>query len=383
MRTAGIGLIRGLSERGCKPAVWCDATPEYPECSAMLRSSSRIVRARAPLRLGFAGGGTDLSPFCDDHGGFVMNATVGLYAYVHLMPRSDGLLRFDSIERGLSFTAEATGEVPLDPGTMLHCGVYNRIMQLFNDGKPLPMTLQTNVDVPAGSGMGGSSALVVALVEAFRRLLNLPLGDYDVARLAFEIERNDLRISGGKQDQYAAAFGGFNFMEFGRDPHVVINPLRIKPSTVCELEASMVLYYTGRARNSADVIEAQQSQIVSGTKKSLDALMALKVEALEMKDALLRGRLDAIAAVMNRGWQAKKLTADAVSTAEIDRILDLALANGARAGKVSGAGGGGFVLILADPTERHRVASALEDQPGRLLPVVFTEEGVTSWTVEA
>jgi D-glycero-alpha-D-manno-heptose-7-phosphate kinase len=348
----------------------------------MRESGGRIIRARAPLRLGLAGGGTDLSPFCDDHGGYVMNATVGLYAYVHLQPRTDGRLVFESVERALGFETEALPEIPIDAGTQLHCGVYNHIVRKFNGGRPLPMTLKTSVDVPAGSGMGGSSALVVALIEAFRRHLNLPLGEYDVARLAFEIEREDLRISGGKQDQYAGAFGGFNFMEFGPGSQVVINPLRIRPSTVQELEASLVLYYTGRSRNSADVIEAQQNQIVRQAQKSLDALTALKREALEMKDALLRGRVDAVAAIMNRGWQAKKITADGVSTAEIDRILELALANGARAGKVSGAGGGGFVLILADPMERHRVTSVLSQQSGWLLPVVFTQEGVTSWAVD-
>jgi len=342
-------------------------------------SSTAGVRARAPLRLGFAGGGTDLSPFCDELGGHVMNATVSLYAYAHLEPNEDNRLRFDSAEQGLKFETEATAQAPLDPGTLLHCGVYNRVVREFNRGKPLPVSIRTTVDVPAGSGMGGSSALVVALIEAFRHYLGLPLGEYDVARLAFEIEREDLAIRGGKQDQYAAAFGGFNFMEFYEGKRVIINPLRIKPATVQELEASLVLYYTGRSRSSSQIIEAQQNEIERKNPQSLEAMRALKREATEMKEALLTGRLDRIAETMARGWLAKKNTASAVSNDEIDRILELALANGGLAGKVSGAGGGGFVLILARASERHRVVAALAQEPGRLLPVVFTHEGASSW----
>lgn len=337
------------------------------------------VRARAPLRLGFAGGGTDLSPFCDDHGGYVMNATVCLYAYAHISPNDEGKLVFDSAEQGLKFESEIVAKVPLNPGTLLHCGVYNRIVRDFNNNEPLPVTIRTTVDVPAGSGMGGSSALVVALIEAFRHYLGLPLGEYDVARLAYEIEREDLAIAGGKQDQYAATFGGFNFMEFYDSKRAIINPLRIKSATVRELEASLVLYFTGRSRNSAEVITAQQTEIKQNNQHSINAMMSLKREALEMKEALLTGRLDTIAETMARGWAAKKATASAVSNDEIERIIALAIDNGGLAGKVSGAGGGGFVLLLTDPAKRHQVVAALSEQRGRLLPVVFTDEPATSW----
>ena len=337
------------------------------------------VRARAPLRLGFAGGGTDLSPFSDEYGGHVMNATVSLYAYAHLIPRSDDQVQFESAEQGHSFKYQAVPEVPIDPGTMLHCGVYNRMIRQFNGGQPLAVTLRTTVDVPAGSGLGGSSALVVALVEAFRGYLNLPLGEYEIAQLAFEIERNELNIAGGKQDQYAAAFGGFNFMEFHARNRVLINPLRIRPSIIQELEASLVLYFTGKSRSSAAVIATQQAALESHSTKSVNAMMALKHEALEMKAALLTGRLNDIVDTMTRGWAAKKATAASVTNSGIERALEVALANGGLAGKVSGAGGGGFLLILSDPSERHRVIAALAKEGGQILPAVFTHEGVCSW----
>lgn len=337
------------------------------------------VRARAPLRLGFAGGGTDLSPFCDEYGGYVMNATVSLYAYAHLAPRADGRVVFEAAEHGARFEQAALPELPHDPGALLHCGVYNRMVRQFNGGRPIPVSLRTTVDVPAGSGLGGSSALVVALVEAFRRYLSLPLGEYEIARLAFEIEREDIGVAGGRQDQYAAAFGGFNFMEFYAGDRVIINPLRIKPSIIRELEASMVLYFTGQSRKSSDIIATQQLAIGEKNERSIDAMIALKREAVEMKEALLIGHIDRIVETMNRGWIAKKSTSASVSNSEIERILNLAMASGCLAGKVSGAGGGGFLLLLADPSERHRVVCALTREKGQLLPAVFTQEGVISW----
>jgi D-glycero-alpha-D-manno-heptose-7-phosphate kinase len=308
-----------------------------------------------------------------------MNATVSLYAYAHLAPRSDGKIVFEAAEYGNRFEHEAVSELPIDEGTLLHCGVYNRIVRQYNGGRPLPVSVRTTVDVPSGSGLGGSSTLVVALIEAYRRYLDLPLGEYEIAHLAFEIERLELGIAGGKQDQYAAAFGGFNFMEFYRDGRVIINPLRVNSAVERELEASLVLYFTGRSRNSAEVIETQQTKMIEGNTKSVEAMMTLKREAVEMKEAILTGHLDSIAETMNRGWLAKKSTAEAVSNDEIERILELVLNSGGLAGKVSGAGGGGFLLLLANPFERHRVVEALTLERGQLLPAAFTHEGVHSW----
>lgn len=339
----------------------------------------RAVRARAPLRLGFAGGGTDLSPFCDQHGGYVMNATVALYAYAYLEPRNDDQVHFVALEHGQTFDHASVPVLPLGKEALLHRGVYNRIVRDFNDGQPLAVTVRTSVDVPSGSGMGGSSALVVALVEAYRNYLRLPLGEYDVARIAFSIEREDLLLAGGKQDQYAAAFGGFNFMEFGAEGRAIINPLRVPEAMINELEASLVLYYTGQARESANIIETQQKNITDHNKSSMDAMMRLKDEAVAMKESLLTCNIDALAETLRRGWEAKKATSSAISNGEIERILDLSMTNGALAGKVSGAGGGGFLMLICPPHKRQKLVHVLGQQQGRLLPCKFTPEGATSW----
>ena len=341
--------------------------------------SSRTIRARAPLRVGLGGGGTDVSPFCDQHGGFVLNATVSLYAYAHLLPRTDDLVCFEAAEIGESYIGPAISEIPLEGQALLHRGVYNRIVRDFCGGRPLPMTLRTTADVPSGSGMGGSSTLVVAMLDAFRRYLGLPLGEYDLAHLAYEIERIDLGLNGGRQDHYAAAFGGFNFMEFYENDRVIVNPLRVSSSVIRELESSCILYYTGRSRESAGIIARQKANMVSGSSRTEAAMQALKMEALQMKEAVLTGDLRLASRTLNRGWQAKKDTAEGISNSEIDRILELAAANGAISGKVSGAGGGGFVFLMTDPFWRQKVIQVLAEQPGRLFPCIFSAEGAQSW----
>jgi D-glycero-alpha-D-manno-heptose-7-phosphate kinase len=341
--------------------------------------SETPIRARAPLRLAFAGGGTDLSPFCDDHGGYVLNASVALYAYAHIRPATDLKLRFVASELGASYVGAVEPIVPIGDEALLHRGVYNRIVAEFNGGVPLPVHVQTAVDVPSGSGMGGSSTLVVALIEAFRSYLRLPLGDYDIAKLAVEIERYELGLAGGRQDQYAASFGGFNFMEFNANDRVIVNPLRMNTTTVRELEASILLYYTGQSRSSADIIKQQQKAIHSKDGRSMEALFALKTEAVEMKEAMLSGNMKGVAETLNRGWEAKKATSDSISNAEIDRIMKKAFDLGARAGKVSGAGGGGFIMLLVEPEARSKLVAALSEEPGQVLTTVFSDLGAQSW----
>ena len=198
------------------------------------------IRTKAPLRIGLAGGGTDVSPFCDIHGGCVLNATINMYAYCSLEEKKDNRVEFISKDINVSFSGELIDNYELDNILTLHKAVYNRIVRQFNNGKALSVKVTTWTDVPMGSGLGTSSTIVVAIISAYREYLNLPLGEYDIAQLAYDIERIDCRLSGGKQDQYAATFGGFNFIEFSSDNKVVVNPLRIKQSTQYELESRMV-----------------------------------------------------------------------------------------------------------------------------------------------
>jgi D-glycero-alpha-D-manno-heptose-7-phosphate kinase len=341
-----------------------------------------IVRARAPLRLGFGGGGSDLSPFCDQHGGYVLNATINMFVYAVVELREDGPVRLVAADRQECMELEPTCDMPLEGALSLHKSVYCRIMRDFNGGRALPVTLTTYSDVSAGSGLGSSSTLVVAMVEAFQELLALPLGEYDVAQLAYGIERQDAGMMGGRQDQYAATFGGFNFMEFGVGDRVVVNPLRINRNTVNELEASLVICNTGMPRDSDAIIQAQASNVKQGDQQSLEATYRLKQEAVSMKEALLKGNIRRFAEVLEQGWLSKKKTATGVSNEDLERIYQAAMDGGAYSGKVSGAGGGGFMMFVVDPPRRPDVFRALRCQKVQPLTVHFTEHGAIAWRLK-
>lgn len=344
--------------------------------------TTSLVRARAPLRLGLAGGGTDVSPYCDVHGGAVLNAAISWYAYATISPAPEGKVIFRASDLNEEVILDADLSMPLDGKLALHRGVWSRMMRDYNGARPLSMTLTTAADVPAGSGLGSSSTIVVAMIEAFREYMSLPLGEYDVARLAFEIEREDLGLKGGKQDQYAATFGGFNFMEFTGSDHVIVNPLRVRDSITAELEAALVLYFTGVSRESAAIIEDQSNMIVDKKEDSIEAMHALKQDAIAMKERLLRGDVQGVANIMGRSWQTKKRTSTRISNDMIDRVYDLALENGAYAGKVSGAGGGGFMMFLADPTLRPNLLRVLAKEEGRVMTCHFTRSGSSAWRTD-
>jgi D-glycero-alpha-D-manno-heptose-7-phosphate kinase len=341
----------------------------------------RIVRARAPLRLGLAGGGTDVSPYSDEHGGYVLNATIDLYAQAILEPGEDHRLTFVAADRNETVELASDGDIPDVEPLRLHRGIHRRVVRQFNRGRPLSLRLTTYADAPAGSGLGTSSTLVVSVLQAYSEWLQLGLGEYEIAQLAFEIEREELGLTGGKQDQYAASFGGFNFIEFGPQKRVLVNPLRMKDWVVNELEASTILYYTGQSRESATIIQRQIDNTIAGREASVRAMHAIKGDAVLMKEALLRGDLKQYADILANSWAAKKQMASGISNASIDAVFDLAMTAGARAGKISGAGGGGFMMFFVPPAQRMQVLQALRQCSGEVMNFHFTGIGSQSWSL--
>ena len=336
-----------------------------------------IYRSRAPLRIGLSGGGTDVSPYCDLYGGAVLNATISLYAHASIRPLEEPHVILEAVDRGERVVLPATEKLPMEEPLLLHRGVYNRMTALM--GKPLPCYLISHVDVPPGSGLGTSSTLVVALIGAFVEWLVLPLGEYDIARLAYEIERIDLGQAGGRQDQYAATFGGVNFMEFYADERVIVNPLRIRPEYLYELEHNLLLVYTDTSRLSSQIIEEQKSHIVRGDKAALEATHRLKEEAFHMKEALLKGRIDEIGRILHEGFEYKRRVASHVSTPLLETIYQAALSAGATGGKVSGAGGGGFMVFYCPGETRYAVQKALAPFQSRFFDYHFVKHGLVSW----
>ena len=335
------------------------------------------IRSRAPLRIGLAGGGTDLSPYVEQFGGAVLNVTIDRYAFASLTPRDDGRIVFEADDLSLAEVCDENEQVKVV--LPLHRAVTTRMLREFGSDRRYSFTLRTTVDAPAGSGLGSSSALVIAMVDALRELLEAPLGVYDVAHLAYEIERIDLGLSGGRQDQYAAAFGGLNFIEFLAEDRVIVNPMRVSRSVLYELESSIVICFSGQSRESAAIIDQQQSAMNQPDGQAMEAMHLLKADAIAMKRALSIGDLEELARILDRSWQAKKSTARSISNPRIEELLAISQTSGALAGKVSGAGGGGFMFFIVHPENRHRLITALNDAQGQASPVKFVEHGCQTW----
>lgn len=349
------------------------------------------IRSRAPLRIGLAGGGTDLESYSDQFGGAVFNVTIGMYAHCTIIPTNDNMIKIYSYDNKNNLETPSVPELPIDGDVLiLHKGVYNRIVKEFNNGEPLSFIMSTSNDAPIGSGLGTSSTMVVAILEAFNKWLSLGLSEYKKAKLAYEIERYDLKLAGGKQDQYAAVFGGFNLMEFRTDGAVIVNSLRVDKNVISELEGSLLLYYSGVSRKSAEqqlelaknIISRQIDNTKNKKTKTMDAMKNLKEFAYTIKDDVLIGNMDGFAECLRQSWENKKRTSSIVSNKELEKTINYAMQNGAEAVKVSGAGGGGFLMLYADPMNRQKLINAMEMLPGRVYPVKFSKNGVESWVID-
>jgi len=341
----------------------------------------KISRSKAPLRLGLAGGGTDLQSYSSIFGGEVLNVTINLYAHCTVEEYNNGYLFFEASDLNIfeEISVDDFDSVKRDSLLQLHCGVYSRICKDFLNGVRPSLKISTYADSPIGSGLGTSSSLVVAIIKSFVELYQLPLGEYDIAKLAYDIERNDLNLSGGKQDQYAATFGGFNYIEFKGPDDVIVNPLRIKKWIKNELEESMVLFFTGKSRDSSLIIDQQIKETTEKNKQNLDSMHDLKIIAQQMKKSLLVGDIKGIISHIESGWEAKKKTSSYISNPHLDHIYQYAKMNGALAGKISGAGGGGFFIFFVMPTSRQRLITALNKIEGKVQTFQFTDDGTTGW----
>jgi D-glycero-alpha-D-manno-heptose-7-phosphate kinase len=346
------------------------------------RPTNAVFRARAPLRISFAGGGTDVSPFPEREGGVVLSTTINRYAYGTLRKRDDGQVRIDSLDFGTSATFPVTGDISLGDELDLPRAAISRLRDYaegFNVDCGFDMFLHSSA--PPGSGLGSSSAMMVTLVGAMQSFYRLPLSEYEVAELAHDIERQDLGREGGMQDHYAAAFGGFNFIEFA-DDRVIVNPLRISGDILSELEYSLLLAFTGKTRSSDRIIEDQTQRYESGVQDALEGLRAQKDLAVQMKNALLRARLSEFGMLLGEAWEAKKRMSPRISTPEIDEMYDAGIKAGALGGKVTGAGGGGYMLFYCEYDKKHRVAAALEKLGAPVSDIGFDHEGLRRWTTQ-
>jgi D-glycero-alpha-D-manno-heptose-7-phosphate kinase len=340
-----------------------------------------VVRSKAPLRISFAGGGTDVSPYPEEKGGAVLNCTIDKFAYVTLetVPDRGGSLSVESLDYNLSADFGRSSDMVYDGKLDLPKAAVN-VMMRGAGRRPEGFRLLLHSDAPPGTGLGTSSTMCVALVGAFQRHLREPWTPYEVAELAYRIERAELGMKGGRQDQYAAAFGGFNFMEF-TGARTIVNPLRISSETVNELAYRLLLCYTGTGHFSNDIIERQQQSYTEKRGETVEALDATKQLAVDMKNELLRGNLDEMGRLLDSGWEFKKKFTEGISNPQIDGLYARARDAGALGGKLVGAGGGGYILLFCDSSRRAQVAKAVTLAGGRVTDFALEGAGLQTWAV--
>ena len=290
---------------------------------------------------------------------------------------------FASVDRGTeeSFDPNQPAE-PESPDLRLHHAAYRHMMAEHNGGTLEPLRLSTFSDVPAGSGLGSSSALTVAIVKALAAALDVDMDNERTARLAYRVERDDLGLAGGKQDHYSAAYGGINFVEFNKDDSVNVQPVTIDTNFLAELEHSLVLYFTGVSRDSANIISDQLDKIAGDDQDTYDSLHRIKEIAYEMRGALERGDVPGLASLLHDSWVAKRAGSPKASTPHIDGLYEAARAAGALGGKISGAGGGGYMMLLCPPELRGKVLAALPRSEEQDCNCTFDREGTVTWHTE-
>ncbi len=360
------------------------ASPSVKGLIGLVAPPMQMIRSKAPLRISFAGGGTDVSPYPEEKGGAVLNCTIDRFAYATLesIPDAAGKVAVESLDYNVTANyekpsdfLEATGELDLVKAALR---VLRRPANGGGESDSLKLFLHS--DAPPGTGLGSSSTMVVALVGAFQRYLRQAWTSYEVAELAYEIERREFGMKGGRQDMYAAAFGGFNFMEFGAQ-RTIVNPLKIQPDVVNELAYRLLLCYTGTSHYSNDIIERQQQSYVEKRGDTVNAMDATKQLALDMKNELLRGNLDEMGRLLDEGWQVKKRFTDGITNPRIDAFYDRAREAGALGGKLVGAGGGGYLLLFCDFARRAKVQKAVQAAGGRVEDFSLEPEGLQTWSV--
>jgi D-glycero-alpha-D-manno-heptose-7-phosphate kinase len=345
----------------------------------------QIIRSKAPLRISFAGGGTDVSPYPEEKGGAVLNCTIDKFAYATLetVPGAGAGTSVESLDYNQTINYRKASDLLYNGELDLPKAALKVLRPPSTNGHPNEsLRLFLHSDAPAGTGLGGSSAMCVALVGAFQRHLREPWTLYEIAELAYRIEREELGLKGGRQDQYTATFGGFNFMEFGRT-RTIVNPLKIQPDVLNELAYRLLLCYTGRGHFSDDIIKAQQRNYTEGRVDTVGALDATKQLAVDMKNELLRGNLDEMGSLLDQGWQFKKQFTEGITNPQIDALYARAREAGALGGKLLGAGGGGYILLFCDFARRAKVAKAVQDAGGSVTTFSLEPNGLQSWSVRA
>lgn len=327
-----------------------------------------MLIARAPLRISFAGGGTDLEVYYGRYGGFVVSAAINRYFYVFVNANPDGGVQITSSDYRI-FYRRAPGEEPLWDSTL---ALPLTILDHFGIRSGVSIFLAS--EVPPGTGLGSSSSVAVAVIKALSVACGIRLSPAEIAELACTIEIDKLGQPIGKQDQYAAAFGGLNAITFTSEG-VTVELLKVAPETLHRLEDNILLFFIGSARASSDILRPQREASARQQPEVIESLHAIKEAALEVRRCLEAGDLARFGALLDLNWQNKKRLAPGITTSFIDECYDLARENGALGGKIAGAGGGGFLMLYCEREHRKQVTCALAEKGLRRIDFRFDMGG--------
>ncbi|PLW79476.1 GHMP kinase [Candidatus Woesearchaeota archaeon] len=332
-----------------------------------------IINSRAPVRISFGGGGTDVDPFCKEHGGAVISAAINRYAYSSLEVSDKYVFKSGNFDCDLEF--DKIEDMDYDGNLDL----IKSIVKHYNKKDKYKIFL--DVEAPPRSGLGSSASAFASVIGLFNHMKQHErITDYEVAELAYNLEREELKNAGGRQDQYAAVFGGLNYIEFKGDNFVRVNPLKLKKEYELELEKNLLLVHIGSRKDSGDIIGDQNKNYEKG--KNKDPLFQTKEIMDKMKYSLLRGELDEFGNLLDKAWKLKKQFSKMVSNSEIDKIYDTALNNGALGGKITGAGGGGHMLFYCPGNTKNDVLKELLKLGVTHVPFNFDYEGLVTWEIK-
>lgn len=345
----------------------------FPQTVLYQENKDILARAKSPVRISFGGGGTDLTAFFSNHGGAVLNATINLYAHCVLRKRADSSIVLISHDFQQEVRYPSLEEVVYDKRLDLIKAAIQLLKPSFG------FELEIFCDFPPHSGLGGSSAVLSAVISCFNEFREDKLKRHEIAELAFQAERIELSVTGGWQDQYATVFGGFNFIEFNEHQNEVF-PLKIECDVISELEARLVLCYSGQEHPVGTIHDQQiQSLREPDKNRSLEYAHRMKALAYGMKSSLLRAQLDCFGNQLHEGWELKKGLSQQVSSAYLDDIYEFARTQGAVGGKIVGAGGGGFFLFQAKIDKKGALTAALKQRGLLVKDFIFDDRGVRSW----
>lgn len=342
-----------------------------------------MIRSRSPVRISFGGGGSDVSPYTEEFGGAVVNVAINRYAYTTFVERDDGRIIIDSLDLNQKVEYESLDEMELDGNLDL----AKSVVLYFKENHPVFLKelqgfeLHTSCEIPPRSGLGSSASMFASVIGIFNKLAKeYRIDNYEVAELAYFLERKKLANAGGRQDQYATAFGGLNFIEFKGDSFVKVSPLKLKPDYLLELESNLLLLNIGPRSESGDIL-SDQIENLKNNQASIEATHKTKEFAHKMKYALIRGDLYQFGQLLHQGWQEKKKFTNKISNPQIDEIYEVLMKAGAMGGKVLGAGGGGHILFFCEPGRKLHVLKKALEIGTKEVPFTFDYEGLTTWTI--